>query len=60
MTHVLNMCDQDGTIAYPELTKPENVPFYERFGFTVHCTIEVGVHPKVITVVRQARRKAGS
>lgn len=56
MTHGLNMCDEDGKIAYLESTKPENVPFYERFGFRRHYTIDVGDHPKVVTMVRPAKK----
>lgn len=52
MQHGLDTCDRDGTIAYLESTKPENVPFYDRFGFKPHATLEVGDHPKVITMVR--------
>ncbi|MFH8366125.1 GNAT family N-acetyltransferase [Streptomyces sp. NPDC018031] len=31
----LNRCDQLGLPAYLESSDPENVPYYERFGFTV-------------------------
>ncbi|AXI41737.1 GNAT family N-acetyltransferase [Sulfitobacter sp. SK011] len=56
MAHGLNICDQDGTIAYLESPKPENVPFYERFGFRSHYTIDVARHPKVVTMVRPAKK----
>ena len=55
MMHGLNRCDEDGTIAYLESTKLENVPFYEKFGFRPHYTIDVGGHPMVITMVRPAK-----
>jgi GNAT superfamily N-acetyltransferase len=32
---VLDRCDREGTGAYLESSKPENVPWYERFGFAV-------------------------
>jgi GNAT superfamily N-acetyltransferase len=51
----LSICDTEGSLAYLESTKPENVPFYERFGFTVHHTIEVGGHPPVPTMIRHPR-----
>lgn len=35
LNEVLNRCDSDGICAYLESSKPENVPYYERFGFTV-------------------------
>ncbi len=31
----LNRCDADHAPAYLESTKPENVPYYQRFGFEV-------------------------
>ncbi|WP_067687349.1 GNAT family N-acetyltransferase [Nocardia jejuensis] len=31
----LNRCDAEGIPAYLESSKPENVPYYERFGFEV-------------------------
>lgn len=33
---ILERCDRDGIGAYLESSKPENVPYYERFGFVVH------------------------
>jgi GNAT superfamily N-acetyltransferase len=55
MKYGLNICDRDGTLAYLESTKPENVPFYERFGFTHYRMIDVGRHPPVTTMVRAPR-----
>lgn len=37
----LDRCDAEYCPAYLESTKPENVPYYERFGFTV--TREIGL-----------------
>jgi predicted N-acetyltransferase YhbS len=31
----LDRCDAEHSPAYLESSKPENVPYYERFGFTV-------------------------
>lgn len=38
---VLERCDAEGTPAYLESTKIDNVPFYERHGFVVTGTIDV-------------------
>ncbi len=35
LVNALRRCDHDRTPAYLEASRPENVPFYERFGFTV-------------------------
>lgn len=35
----LDVCDRTGLPAYLETQKPENVPYYERFGFTVRHTV---------------------
>ncbi|MBS0125092.1 GNAT family N-acetyltransferase [Thetidibacter halocola] len=55
MAYGLDICDRDGTLAYLESTKPENIPFYERFGFTRDHVIDVGGHPPVTTMVRPPR-----
>lgn len=38
---VLADCDRDGIPAYLESSKPENVPYYERFGFKVTSEVSV-------------------
>jgi GNAT superfamily N-acetyltransferase len=41
VTPVLERCDHDGLGAYLESSKPENVPYYERFGFRVTGQIDM-------------------
>ncbi|MFF0634569.1 GNAT family N-acetyltransferase [Nocardia sp. NPDC004151] len=36
----LERCDADGLPAYLESSKPDNVPYYERFGFEVTGTLD--------------------
>jgi len=55
MAFGLDMCDRDGAMAYLEATKPENVPFYERYGFAEHGLIDIGGHPPVTTMLRLPR-----
>ena len=35
MTFYCDLIDKDGIDAYHETDRPENVPFYERFGFKI-------------------------
>ncbi len=42
-------------MAYLESTNPLNVPLYERHGFEVVGTIEVGDAPAVYPMVRRPR-----
>ncbi len=55
MTYGLRACDRDGVAAHLDSTHPSNIPFYERFGFELLTTIEIGGHPPVYPMRRQAR-----
>ena len=55
MRHGLVTCDRDGKLAYLEASSPENVPFYERHGFEVLATIEVGSSPPIFPMLRKPR-----
>jgi GNAT superfamily N-acetyltransferase len=52
MQHVLEQCDHDRIPAYLKASKPDNVPFYERHGFEVLSTIQVGASPPIFPMVR--------
>lgn len=53
---VLDRCDADGTAAYLESTRPENVAFYERHGFVVTGTIAIaGGGPTLTAMWRPPR-----
>ncbi|NCY15704.1 MAG: GNAT family N-acetyltransferase [Actinobacteria bacterium] len=43
----LDECDRELIPAYLETQKPENVPYYERFGFRVTEVIELGDTPPI-------------
>lgn len=49
---VLDRCDLDGTGAYLESSKPENVPFYERHGFRTTAVITPGGSPPLTLMWR--------
>jgi GNAT superfamily N-acetyltransferase len=50
---ILDRCDAEQLPAYLESSKPENVPYYERFGFSARPTLTMGVDaPPVIPMWR--------
>ena len=55
MRHALVACDRDGTPAYLESTNPENTRLYERHGFEVLGTIQVGAAPPIFPMLRKPR-----
>jgi ribosomal protein S18 acetylase RimI-like enzyme len=50
--NVLNKCDRDRIPAYLEASKPANILFYQRHGFEVLDTIQVGVSPPIFPMIR--------
>jgi ribosomal protein S18 acetylase RimI-like enzyme len=55
MEHALAHCDRDRTPAYLESSNPKNIPLYERHGFELLGTIQVGSSPPVFPMLRRAR-----
>jgi GNAT superfamily N-acetyltransferase len=55
MRHALARCDQEGVPAYLEASKPQNIPFYRRYGFEVIGEIQVGSAPLVTPMLRRSR-----
>ncbi len=53
MLHGLTACDREHMPAYLDSTHPSNIPFYERFGFELLATIEIGGHPPVYPMLRR-------
>jgi ribosomal protein S18 acetylase RimI-like enzyme len=48
-------CDEARETAYLESTNPRNIPLYERFGFEVMGTIDLGKCPPIYPMVRRPR-----
>jgi len=48
-------CDRDRKLAYLESTNPRNIPLYERHGFEVLGTIQVGTSPPISPMLRKPR-----
>jgi ribosomal protein S18 acetylase RimI-like enzyme len=53
MEHALQRCDRDNTPAFLESSNPRNISLYERHGFEVLDTFQVGPSPPVSTMLRE-------
>ena len=53
---VLARADEDARPAWLEASRPENVPYYERFGFEVTCELQLpGGGPPIFGMLREPR-----
>jgi GNAT superfamily N-acetyltransferase len=57
LKHGLAICDRDGTPAYLDSTNPRNNAFYERHGFELLGTIQVGSSPPIYPMLRRPGRR---
>jgi ribosomal protein S18 acetylase RimI-like enzyme len=55
MKHGLVPCDRDHKLAYLESSNPKNIPLYERHGFELLGTIQVGASPPIFPMLRKPR-----
>ena len=55
MKHALDACDRDHAPAYLESSNPKNIPLYERHGFELLGTIQVGTSPPIFPMLRKPR-----
>jgi ribosomal protein S18 acetylase RimI-like enzyme len=55
MEQALVPCDRDQTLAYLESTNPRNISLYQRYGFEVLGTIQVGTSPPLVPMLRKPR-----
>ena len=55
LREALARCDRDGLLAYLESSNPRNIPLYQRHGFDVMGTIQVGSSPTVTPMSRKPR-----
>jgi ribosomal protein S18 acetylase RimI-like enzyme len=53
LEHLLWLCDEDSTPAYLESSNPVNIPLYQRHGFEVLGTIQVGTSPPITPMLRR-------
>ncbi|WP_370142685.1 GNAT family N-acetyltransferase [Bradyrhizobium yuanmingense] len=54
MRYALEQCDEQGMAAYLESSNPENIPFYQRYGFKVVGEIQHGSSPPLTPMFRTA------
>ncbi|CAN7142493.1 GNAT family N-acetyltransferase [Bosea sp. LjRoot90] len=52
MRHALARCDREGVAAYLESSNPRNIPLYQRHGFEVLGTIQIGSSPVLTPMLR--------
>lgn len=55
MKPALDACDRDHALAYLESSNPMNIPLYERHGFELLGTIQVGTSPPIFPMLRKPR-----
>jgi ribosomal protein S18 acetylase RimI-like enzyme len=55
LRHALALCDRDRAPAYLESSNPANISLYERHGFVVLDTIQVGSSPRISPMLRTPR-----
>lgn len=55
LRYALDRCDREGSPAYLESSNPRNVPLYQRHGFEIMGTIQVGTSPTLVPMLRQPR-----
>ncbi|HYX02137.1 MAG TPA: GNAT family N-acetyltransferase, partial [Reyranella sp.] len=52
-----DMFDHDGVVAYLESSNPRNIGLYQRHGFEVLGTVQVGGSPVITPMRRNPRRR---
>ena len=53
MQHVLSQCDRSQIPAYLEATSVKNLSFYQRHGFELLGTIQIGTSPSLFPMLRE-------
>lgn len=55
MAHAVIQCDRSNQLAYLESSNPRNIPLYQRYGFEVLGTIQVGSSPPLSPMLRKPK-----
>jgi ribosomal protein S18 acetylase RimI-like enzyme len=56
LKHALERCDNDGKLAYLESSSSKSIPLYQRHGFELLGTIQVGSSPPLFPMLRKPRQ----
>jgi ribosomal protein S18 acetylase RimI-like enzyme len=56
LQHALARCDREDKLAYLESTSPSSLRLYQRHGFELLGTIQVGSSPRLFPMVRKPRQ----
>ena len=56
LQHALARCDREDKLAYLESTSPSSLRLYQRHGFELIGTIQVGSSPRLFPMVRRPRQ----
>jgi len=56
MRHAHVLFDREGTLAYLESTNPRNIPFYQRHGYRLLGTIQIGIGPPISPMLREPQK----
>jgi ribosomal protein S18 acetylase RimI-like enzyme len=56
LKHSLEQCDSEGKLAYLEASSPKSIPLYQRHGFELAGTIQVGSSPPMFPMLRKPHR----
>ena len=57
LEHANDMFDRDGIVAYLESSNPRNIGLYQRHGFEILGTVQVGRSPVITPMRRNPRRR---
>lgn len=52
LSHALQQCGREGSLAYLESSNPRNIPLYKRYGFQVIGEIQSGTSPTMAAMLR--------
>ena len=55
LAHALQQCDEQQLPAYLDSSNPRNISLYQRHGFEILATLQVGTSPQLVSMLREPR-----